>query len=247
MLMGTQYTEVTHNNPELEEKKLYNVVEEMKVAAGLRYMPKIFILNEDYMNAFASGYSEKSAMIAVTRGLLMNLNRSELQAVVAHELSHIRHHDIKLTLMATVLSNFTLLAINVLFWGMLSGEKKKDSPLAFAIFILRFLLPLITVVLLLYLSRVREYMADAGCVELMRDNAPLGSALLKIHQDHQTNQVAYWTAYANKKHEQLRITAYLYDPSQAGIIMVDRISYLFSTHPSLESRLEALGIKASQK
>ena len=74
----------------------------MKVAAGLTYLPKVYIIEADYMNAFASGYSEKSAMLAITRGLLTKLDRDELTAVMAHEISHIRHMDIKLTLMASV-------------------------------------------------------------------------------------------------------------------------------------------------
>ena len=99
MLLGTDYREITPETAKtLQEKKFYNVVEEMKVAAGLSFMPKVYVIEADYMNAFASGYSEKSAMVAITRGLMEKLDRSELQAVMAHELSHIRHHDIKLTL-----------------------------------------------------------------------------------------------------------------------------------------------------
>lgn len=105
MLLGTDSREITPETAQsLQEKQLYNVIEEMKVAAGLRFMPKVFIIEANYMNAFASGYSEKSAMVAITRGLMEKLDRSEMQAVMAHELSHIRHHDIKLTLMVAVLS-----------------------------------------------------------------------------------------------------------------------------------------------
>src|SRR4029078_8085312 len=80
MLLGTEYHEITPTTAQnTKEQQLYNVVEEMKIAAGLRYMPKVFIIDADYMNAFASGYSEKSAMIAITRGLMEKLNRDELQ------------------------------------------------------------------------------------------------------------------------------------------------------------------------
>lgn len=120
MLLGTRYHEITsHNKHSLEEQQLYNVVEELKIAAGLRYLPKIYLIEAEYMNAFASGYSEKSALVAITRGLLDKLERSELQAVMAHELSHIRHHDIKLTLMASVLSNIILIALDIMFRGIL--------------------------------------------------------------------------------------------------------------------------------
>ncbi|MBU1629337.1 MAG: M48 family metalloprotease, partial [Gammaproteobacteria bacterium] len=101
MLLGTQHREITPQTAQsTAEQQLYNVVEEMRIAAGLSYLPKIFVIEADYMNAFASGYSEKSAMIAITSGLLEKLDRDELQAVIAHELSHIRHGDIKLTLTA---------------------------------------------------------------------------------------------------------------------------------------------------
>src|SRR5215208_4143049 len=98
MLLGTEYHEITPQTAKsTEELQLYNVIEELKIASGLHYMPRVFIINADYMNAFASGYSEKSAMVAITRGLMQKLNRDELQAVMAHEISHIRHMDIKLT------------------------------------------------------------------------------------------------------------------------------------------------------
>src|SRR3990167_10582809 len=151
MLLGTNYHEITPQSAQnLTEQQLYNVVEEMKIAAGLRYMPKVFIIDADYMNAFASGYSEKSAMVAITRGLMTKLNRAELQAVMAHELSHIRHLDIKLTLMASVLSNLTLMIVDVLFYSALfSGRGEEDTcsrnNLLWIIVLIRYLLPLVTV------------------------------------------------------------------------------------------------------
>ena len=245
MLLGTQYHEVTSDNAKsLEEKQLYNVVEEMKTAAGLRFMPRVYIINANYMNAFASGYSEKSAMIAITRGLMQKLNRAELQAVMAHELNHIRHHDIKLTLMASVLSNLMLMAIDIMFYGVVFGSRRgRDNRLAMVIIILRFLLPLLTVILMLYLSRTREYMADAGAVELTRDNTPLANALIKIHDDHQQNKSSYANAYLRTPHEDVRRAAYIFDPIQAGIEPVKSMANMFSTHPSIKDRLKALGVK----
>lgn len=243
MLLGTDHYEVTPETARtIDEKQLYNVVEEMKVAAGLHFMPKIYVIEAEYMNAFASGYSERSAMVAITRGLIEKLNRNELQAVMAHELSHIRHQDIKLTLTASILSNLIIIVVDLLFRGLIFGRNRRVDPrLLLAITILRFILPIITVLLLLYLSRTREYMADAGCVELMRDNTPLGTALLKIHNDHRSNQGDYKAAYGSTAHEEVRRAAYLYDPRQAGISTMRSISDLFSTHPSLEQRLAALG------
>jgi heat shock protein HtpX len=253
MLLGTTYRQVTDQSTGLEEKQLYNVVEEMKVAAGLRYMPKIFIIDADYMNAFASGYSEKSAMIAITRGLMQKLDRSELQAVMAHELSHIRHGDIKLTLTASVLSNLMLMAIDVLFYGVIFGGSSDNrrggggNALVIIIMIVRILLPIVTVFLMLYLSRTREYMADAGSVELMRDNDPLKRALIKIHDDHIDNADQVQAQYAKTPHEGVRRESYIYDPTRAGFKRTGGPSEWFSTHPSIEHRLEALGFKTMKR
>ncbi|MBB71904.1 MAG: zinc metalloprotease HtpX [Legionellales bacterium] len=248
MLMGTEYREITPENARtMEEKQLYNVVEEMKVAAGMSYMPKVYIIEANYMNAFASGFSEKSAMVAITRGLMTKLDRSELQAVMAHELSHIRHHDIKLTLTASVLSNLTLIAIDILFWNVIFSRNndRGGNRLMVIIVLLRYLLPLITILLMMYLSRTREYMADAGSVELIRDNEPMARALMKIHQDYQANADAYASDYRRTAHEEVRRASYIYDPSQAGLRGAD-LSSAFSTHPSLKQRLQALGFEQQQ-
>lgn len=245
MLLGTEYHEVTAQNAaNLQEQQLYNVVEEMTVAAGLKYVPRVFIIEADYMNAFASGYSEKSAMVAITRGLMEKLDRAEIQAVMAHELSHIRHYDIKLTLMVAVLSNILLIVIDILFYATVfrrNDNRQGDNRLLMVIMVLRYVLPLLTVLLTLFLSRTREYMADAGCVELMRDNEPLARALLKINADHQQNAEHYAEAYGNTPHEQVRQASYLFDPTD--IDPVKSLSGAFATHPSVDERLKALGFK----
>lgn len=252
MLLGTEYHEITPETAKnVSEKQLYNVIEEMKIAAGLRFMPKVFIIEADYMNAFASGYSEKSAMVAITRGLMIKLNRSELQAVMAHELSHIRHMDIKLTLMASVLANLIIMVLDVFFYNAIFSNRREDNRsrdgLLTIIIILRYLLPVINILLLLYLSRTREYMADAGSVELLRDNQPLASALLKINNDHQDNRDTYSAEYQNTPHENVRREAYIFDPVQAGIERTQSLSDLFSTHPNLKDRLAALGVRYDGK
>jgi heat shock protein HtpX len=248
MLLGTEYHEITPTTAQnVAEQQLYNVVDEMKIAAGLRYMPRVFIIDADYMNAFASGYSEKSAMVAITRGLMEKLNRDELQAVMAHELSHIRHLDIKLTLTASLLANLSIMVLDMLFYNAMfsrrgGGDRSRNS-LAAIIIILRYTLPIITLLLMLYLSRTRELMADAGCVELMRANQPLASALIKISDDHVQNRDAYSHAYQQTPHENIRREAYIFDPLEAGIQSMSSLNDLFSTHPNLQTRLAALGFK----
>lgn len=249
MLLGTEYHEITPETARTpEETQLYNTVEEMKIAAGLRYMPKVFLIDADYMNAFASGYSEKSAMVAITRGLIQKLNRDELQAVMAHELSHIRHLDIKITLTASLLANIMLIVLDMLFYNVIFSDRnnsRSKNSLAPFIIILRYLLPIVSILLLLYLSRTRELMADAGSVQLMRSNQPLASALMKIHADYTDNRDHYNEEY-QQPHENIRREAYIYDPLEAGIHSLTSISDMFSTHPSLETRLAALGINRKE-
>lgn len=248
MLLGTEYREVTPQSSNLQDQQLYNVIEEMKIAAGLKFMPKVFIIDADYMNAFASGFSEKSAMVAITRGLMDKLDRDELQAVMAHELSHIRHLDIKLTLTASLLANLTLMVLDMLFYSAVfssrgNNDNRTRNGLGTIILILRYLLPIISMILLLYLSRKRELMADAGCVELTRNNEPLARALLKISGDYTANREQYNIDIAQTPHENVRREAYIFDPTEAGLTSLTSLSDLFSTHPSLEERLAALGFK----
>lgn len=249
MLLGTEYHEITAEKAaNLQEKQFYNIVEELKIASGLNYMPKVYIIDADYMNAFASGYSEKSAMVAITRGLLEKLDRDEIQAVMAHEMSHIRHMDIKLTLMASLLSNIMLVVVDIMFWNAYysSGRNRRGggaSWLVLVIVLLRYILPLVNMLLLLFLSRTREYMADAGCVELTRNNEPLARALLKIQGDHVNNMNKYSQEYNQSSHDSLRREAYIFDPASAGIGTASAFSEIFSTHPSLENRLSAIGCK----
>lgn len=249
MLLGTESREI---NPETAssppEKQLYNIIDELRIAAGLRFMPKVYIIEANYMNAFASGYSEKSSLVAITTALMNKLDRAELQAVMAHEISHIRNMDIKLTLMASVLANIMLITIDILFYSVFFGRRnreKGDNRLLIIIMILRYTLPLITVLLTLYLSRTREYMADAGCVELTRDNQPLARALLKIQSDTEANADALNQEYAATPHENVRRAAYIYDPTKAGI-SAQSVSSLFSSHPPIEKRLEAIGFKSRE-
>lgn len=245
MLMGTSYRLITPESAQnLAETQLYNAVEEMKIAAGLQFMPKVYVIDADYMNAFASGLNEKSAMIAVTKALLEKLDRDEVQAVIAHELSHIRHQDTRLILTVSVLTNLMLLIIDVLFYNLIfSRDRRGNQGIIVVIILLRYLLPLITALLALYLSRKRELMADAGAVELTRQNEPLARALIKINDAHSQNSELHQQAYQQTAHDELRQAAYIYSPKTAGISSRPGFSSLWSTHPSLQERLKAIGYK----
>ena len=249
MLSGTQYQKVKADNQDPLARRVYNVVEEMKIAAGMRYMPKVFLIEANYMNAFASGYSEKSAMVAISTKLANALTRDELQAVMAHELTHIRNQDIKLNLFTMVLSNMMLIIMDMLFYSALfSGnsnnrDSKNNNAAVFfiIIMILRYVLQIFTIFMMLFLSRTREYMADAGAVELMRTNVPMANALMKIAND--SKSVEAQQSYKHNKNENLRRASYIFDPLSAGINGGD-MSDLFSTHPSIEKRLASMGVKS---
>ena len=153
--------------------------------------------------------------------------------------------SIKLTLTVAVLSNILLIVIDALFYSMVFGnreERREDNRFLMVIVVLRYVLPLLTVFLALFLSRTRELMADSGCVELMRDNEPLARALLKIMMMIAAHADRYAKEYGNTAHEQVRQASYLFDPSD--IDPVKSLHNAFSTHPSIGERLKALGFSS---
>lgn len=250
MLTGTQYREIIANDPDPLCQRIYNVIEEMKIAANMSYMPKVYLIEADFMNAFASGFSEKSSMVALTRALANRLNRNELQAVMAHELTHIRNQDIRLNLFTVVLSNMLMFMTEFLFYSTLFGgnHNRRDNNnggnviqiILILIMLLRFVLPIITSMMRLFLSRTREYMADAGAVELMRDNKPMATALIKISQNHSEPQTVQ--SYTHNRNERMRRASYLYDPASSKFV-TGLMDDMFSTHPSLKNRLASIGAK----
>ncbi len=193
LLAASRAQPVTHD----VHPQLFNIVEEMKIAAGLPAMPKIYIINDPAPNAFATGRSPQSASIAVTAGLLGRLNRDELQGVVAHEMSHILHRDILYVMMAGVMLGGVVLLSQVFLRGMFyssgshrrySSDRRGGGGQAQAIMLIvaivaAILAPLMAQLLYFAVSRRREYLADAGAARLTRYPEGLASALEKIATD----------------------------------------------------------------
>ena len=218
--------------------QLFNIVEEMTIAANLPKMPKIYIINDPAPNAFATGRSPEHASVAVTAGLLGKLNRDELQGVIAHEMSHILHRDILFVTMAGVMLGSIVLLSQVflrgMFYSAMGGRRyssrSREGGGAQALMmvlavVLAILAPLFAQILYFALSRKREYLADAGAVRLTRYPEGLAGALEKIAGS-TINMEA-----ANK------ITApmYIANPFRGHHAM-----NLFSTHPPIEERIRVL-------
>ena len=229
---ATQVTEEVH-------PQLFNVVDEMTLAANLPKRPKIYIINDPAPNAFATGRNPENASVAVTAGLLGKLNRDELQGVIAHEVSHILHRDILFVTMAGVMLGAIVLISQVfsrgMFYGSMGGRRYSSRSqeggggaqaimMVVAIFA-AILAPLFAQILYFALSRKREYLADAGAVRLTRYPEGLADALEKIGGS-TINMEA-----ANK------VTApmYIANPFR-GIHAMN----LFSTHPPIEERVRIL-------
>lgn len=223
--------------------QLFNVVEEMTIAAGLGKMPKVYIIADPAPNAFATGRKPEDSSIAVTAGLLGRLNRDELQGVVAHEMSHIIHRDILfVTLAGVMLGTIVLLSellIRGMFYSSMGGRRRYSSGgqgggAAMLILVLiaiaaAILAPIMAQILYFALSQRREYLADAGSARLTRYPEGLASALEKIANDPSPQLAA-----ANK------VTApmYIVNPFKKKGQM--KLSDLTSTHPPISERVRIL-------
>jgi len=221
-----------------DHPQLFNVVEEMSIAAGVP-MPKVYIIDDTAMNAFATGRDPQHASVAITKGLLMKLNRDELQGVMAHELSHVKNRDmLYMTLAAILVGAVALLADMFLrgLWysgaGVRRRRSSRDAGGAQAIFLILAIIaaiiaPIVARLLYLACSRRREYLADASAAALTRYPEGLASALEKINSDREVLEVAN------------RATAPLYivHPVKA---FEKRASSLLSTHPPVEERIAIL-------
>jgi heat shock protein HtpX len=223
--------------------QLFNVVEEMKIAAGLPAMPKVYIINDPAPNAFATGRSPESASVAVTAGLLARLNRDELQGVVAHEMSHILHRDILYITLAGIMLGGVVLLSQVFLRGMFyssMGSRRRYSSggrgggqaqlvMVLIAILAAILAPLMAQLLYFALSRRREYLADAGAARLTRYPEGLAGALEKI-----ANDPSPQLAVANSA------TAPMYIANPFKRRGQRSLSDLTSTHPPTSERIRIL-------
>jgi heat shock protein HtpX len=218
---------------------LFHVVEGLAIAAGIP-KPRCYVIQDSAPNAFATGRNPENAVIVVTSGLLEKLNRSELEGVVAHEMSHIKNYDVLVQTLAVVMAGVVVLLsdwiLRSFFWG--GGRRRRSSSdnkggggtvLVVAALILAVLAPLFSQIIRMAVSRKREYLADANGAMLTRYPPGLASALRKLAADKDPLEAA------NKA------TAHLYivNPLKSGR-KESAMAKLFSTHPPIEDRIKKL-------
>lgn len=210
---------------------LWNSVENLAITAGLP-KPRIFIVNDPSPNAFATGRDPAHACVAVTTGLLQTLNKTELEGVLAHELSHVKNFDTRLMVLTGVLVGALVMLGDWMFRGSLFGRRgrRDEGSGIFMILGLIFILlaPLVGQIIQLAISRRREYLADASGALLTRYPEGLASALEKIRDNAQRMQ-SLSTA-----------TNHLWISDPTAKSLGERAAGLFSTHPPIEDRIKQL-------
>ena len=218
-----------------EAPELWHVVEDMAMVAQVP-MPRVFIIDDPSPNAFATGNDPQHSAVAATTGLLQIMNREELEGVMGHEMSHVRNYDIRLQTIALALSAAITALVNFAgnFWwfgGGRSSDDDDDSAIGiFAIIgsiLLIILAPLAASIAQMALSRNREYLADAGAVELTRNPHGLISALQKLQNAQPMKNVAPSSS-----------SLYISDPELNR--RHKRFAHLFDTHPPLDERIARL-------
>jgi protease htpX homolog len=220
---------------EIEKKdapELWRVVENLAITSGMP-MPKVYIIDDPAPNAFATGRDPKHAIVGATTGLLEIMDKRELEAVMAHEMSHVRNYDIRVSMIAfglvSAIGLFADLALRMMFFG--DDDRDVHPALYILGLVVVILAPILATITQLAVSRQREYLADASGVLLTRDTEGLASALEKLRQ------------YGRPMQKQSSSTANLFmnNPLKPGFF-----SKLFSTHPPLEDRIAKLRNNATK-
>ena len=210
-----------------ENRFLWHTVENMAMVARIP-MPRVFIINDPSPNAFATGISPKNGAVAVTTGLMNELNREEMEGVIAHEVAHIKNYDVRLSTIAlalvSVIAIISDLGMRMMFFSR-GGRNNKQSPVILMIaLVLVILAPIIAMMINMAISRNREYLADASAADLTRNPNALATALEKI------------TGVSTPVREASGSSAPLYfaDP------LKKKMSGLMSTHPDPQERIRRL-------
>jgi heat shock protein HtpX len=213
---------------------LINVVENLSITAGLP-MPKVYVVNDPAPNAFATGRDPEHAVVAATSGLLAILNKTELEGVMAHELSHVGNRDMLVSTVAVVLAGFVAILADILMRSMMFGGGDRDNKAGILFLVLgiagMILAPIAAQMIQMAISRKREFLADASGALLTRYPEGLASALEKIQQ------------YSQPMRRANNATAHLFIADPFGNqkkSLTQKISGLFQTHPPAAERIKIL-------
>jgi heat shock protein HtpX len=220
-----------------ENKRVYNLVENLCISKGMK-MPKVNVIPDSALNAFASGINEKTYTVTLTEGIIRELNDEELEGVIAHELMHIRNRDVRLLIISIIFVGiFSFVAQiafrNLLYGGMYAGRtrrRQQDNRLLIIAIIIAFIAYLLSVTFRFAISRNREYMADSGAAEMTKNPRALASALRKISGNHKVETV---------KSPDVAEMFIENTPDRSSGLMAS-ITGLFATHPPIEKRIQIL-------
>lgn len=218
------------NAQEVDENsapQFYGLVKELAAKADLP-MPKVYLINEDSPNAFATGRNPEHAAVAATTGILRILSNRELRGVMAHELAHVKHRDILIsTIAATMAGAISAIANMAMLFGNRNSDGRSGSPIAGIL--VAILAPMAAGLIQMSISRAREYEADRGGAEIAQDPEALASALEKIHRH------ASGIPFDAVEHHPETAQMMIMNPLTAS-----GLSQLFSTHPATEDRVSRL-------
>ncbi len=212
-----------------EAPDLYRVVHNLATRAGMP-MPKLYVIPTDAANAFATGRNAEHAAVAVTEGILRLMTWDELEGVLAHELSHVRNHDILISSIAATLAGAIMMSANMVRWAAIFGgfsrDEREEGGGVIGLLMMSILAPLAAMVIQLAISRSREYQADASGAQLLHSGESLARALEKLEDASQ----------------RIPMDA---SPQTAHLFIVNPLSgrvlaSLFSTHPPIEERIRRL-------
>jgi heat shock protein HtpX len=228
---------ITHAQPlgPEELRPLRRLVENVSIGAGLPVTPELRVVDDDAPNAFAAGLRPASSYIGVTTGLLRTMPKRELEAVIAHEVAHIRNRDTYLMTMATVFAGVIALIADIGFRSLAyGGRSRKGGVIVVILAVVGFVLaPYAALLLRMSLSRRREYLADASAAEILNDPEAMALALNRLELD--PTSVRY--ADASTAHLWVESPTDRIDSERRGIVAM---SGLFNTHPPLRTRIAAL-------
>ncbi|SRR6056297_2190895 len=227
----------THSKPleRRENKRVYNLVENLCIQDGMK-MPKVKIIEDSGMNAFASGLNEKSYSVTLTRGIIEELDDEELKGVIAHELMHIKNKDVRLLVITIIFVGIFSLIVQIAFRSMLYGSigrRRNDrggGAMILVIIAVAAVAYFLSLIFKFALSRKREYMADSGAVEMTKNSKAMASALRKISGRSEVESV---------ESEDVKEMFIEHSP-QSSKGFFGTLAGWFSTHPPIEKRIEIL-------